>query len=153
MSEYVRLSPDKPIPLRYTAGNIYIAGPMTGLKDFNRPNFDKAAKLLRRDHWTVFNPVEYDIETYGEAMFDNEYGDSEYAAERYGFDRRKVLAKDLEWICLKADAMYMLQGWQNSSGARAEYATAVALGLTIFMEMYYPIDYKTTSFYMEMANG
>lgn len=146
------MSPDHPIPLKYVTGKIYIAGPMTGLRDFNREAFDEAAKLLRRDHWEVFNPVEFDIDTYGEEMFDNEFGDSEYASERYGFDRRKVLAKDLEWLCLEADAIYMLLGWQNSSGARAEHATAVALGLTIFMEKYYPIDYKTTSFYMEMAH-
>lgn len=115
--------------------NLYLAGPMTGLPHFNRPAFDLAAAKLRANGWHVFSPVEYDIEQYGEGMFEDAFGNAEYAAERYGYDRREVLAADLDWICLEADAIMMLDGWMRSTGARAEYATAVALGLRTYSEM------------------
>jgi hypothetical protein len=92
---------------------IYLAGPMRGIIEFNFPAFMAMATMLRAQGHTVYNPAEHDMEhvTAGK------------------FSLNKALAADLAWICLEADAVYLLPGWQRSKGATAEYATARALGI------------------------
>ena len=107
---------------------IYLAGPMTGIPHFNYPAFNAAAAALRAAGHTVFNPAEHDIEMFGKDI-SNPSGDAEQAAAEHGFDRRAALKADLAWICDNAEAIALLPGWENSSGARAEFALASALGL------------------------
>lgn len=106
---------------------------MQGIKDFNFPKFDSAAEELRKMGHEVFNPAARDIKVHGE-VFDSPTGDLKDITPR-GFDLRKALAADTAYICLRADAIALLPGWENSKGARAEHALAVALGLVIF----YPV--------------
>lgn len=110
--------------------NIYIAGPMRGIKDFNFPSFNEKAEYLRAHGWNVFNPAEKDVEKYGEDFNKCPTGDMEASLAR-GFSLREALAVDLSWIALHADAIYLLPGWENSKGAVAEHALAEALGLDI----------------------
>lgn len=37
---------------------VYIAGPMSGIEDFNRPAFHEVAQALRAEGHTVLNPAE-----------------------------------------------------------------------------------------------
>lgn len=110
---------------------VYLAGPMRGVPEFNFPAFFAAAAVLRRDGFEVFNPAEKDCETYGDIGKGNPTGDEAQAQKEHGFDLRKALAADLEFICLNADILALLPGWENSKGATAEYCTARALGLEI----------------------
>lgn len=105
---------------------IYIAGPMTGIADYNRPAFYETAEAFMEGGWEVFNPAELDEEVYG----DTEATIEAMEADREAF-LRAALGSDLAWICAEADAIAMLPGWEKSYGARAEHATAVALGLQI----------------------
>jgi hypothetical protein len=41
---------------------------------------------------------------------------------------REALADDTKFICLEADAIALLPGWENSKGAKAELALSEALG-------------------------
>ena len=50
--------------------------------------------------------------------------------KRQGFSLREALGADTAWICAHADAIALLPGWEKSTGATAENALAVALGLT-----------------------
>jgi len=110
---------------------IYIAGPMSSIKDFNFPAFFAAEHDLKRRGWRVFNPARKDIETYGFEMF---HGDGDVAAvENKGFDKRRAFAWDCARIC-ESHAIYMLDGWEYSTGARAEWTLALALGLTILYD-------------------
>ena len=114
---------------------IYIAGPMTGYKEFNFPAFHEAANYLRLQGHEVFSPAEHDIAVYGvDISKGNDTGCQAKAAKDHGFDLRKALAVDLGYICLHADAIYMLKGWEHSKGANAEHAAAKALGLQIMYE-------------------
>ena len=113
-----------------TTHQIYVAGPMTGIPEFNFPAFNAAASKLRAAGHSVFNPAERDIERHGgvDISKGNVSGCQDHAAKEHGFSLRDALADDCEWICHTADAIAMLPGWENSKGARAEWALAHALG-------------------------
>jgi len=112
---------------------IYVAGPMSGIKEFNFPAFHEATKALRANGWEVFNPAERDFEVHGtDISVGNETGSVEEAAKEHGFSKRRALGDDLAWICANADAIYMLPGWVYSTGAAAEFATATALDIKSF---------------------
>lgn len=112
--------------------NIYIAGPMTGLPEFNFPAFFEAEEYLRNlGHFDeIFNPARRDIEEDGLDVS----GTNGSYDEVEGFDLRRALEADTKFICSKADAIYMLKGWEYSAGAHAEHALAKALQLRIIYQ-------------------
>lgn len=112
---------------------IYIAGPMQGYKDFNFPAFYEAAAVWRSRGWEVFSPAERDDEVHGKDMAISAKGDIADANAK-GFNLREALAADTQWIALHADAIFMLKGWERSTGAQAEWALARALSLEIFYQ-------------------
>lgn len=113
---------------------IYVAGPMRGIPEFNFPAFYAAAAKLRADGHEVFNPAERDNEKHGtDISVGNVTGDESIATQQHGFNLREALGADLAWICAEADAIALLPGWENSKGAAAERATAIALGLEIHL--------------------
>jgi hypothetical protein len=103
---------------------IYVAGPMTGIKDFNFPAFFDAQRMLEALGWTVHNPAAKD----GEAELDKEAvatGNDQLAIKK-GFDFRAAY----EWDVLKiihGNGIYMLKGWEKSPGAFGEWAVAKAM--------------------------
>lgn len=108
---------------------IYLAGPMTGIPEFNFPAFDEAAARLREGGHEVFNPADNDRAKLGaDFAKDNKTGDQTVAAQNKGFSLRHALRDDTQFICMEAEAIAMLPGWENSKGARAEHALAYALG-------------------------
>lgn len=109
---------------------IYLAGPMTGIPHFNYPAFNSASAALRFEGHEVFSPAEHDIAMFGKDI-SNPDGCAVTAAKDHGFDRRAALKADLAWICDNAEAIALLPGWENSSGAKAERALAVALNLEV----------------------
>ena len=106
---------------------------MSGVPEFNFPAFDQAASKLRAEGHDVFNPAEKDRERLGQDFGDTHNGDiqSAFAA---GFSLRDAFAADCEYICKHADAIYMLKGWEDSGGARAEHALAHVLRLQFIYE-------------------
>ena len=90
---------------------IYLAGPMTGLPEFNRPAFFAEAKRLRAQGHKVLNPAEH----FG--------GDTSLPWQAY---MREGIA-----AVLMAECVRVLPGWENSKGARLEVAVAEAIGIEI----------------------
>ena len=88
---------------------IYVAGPITGRKDYNRPAFAKASQELRLQGWSVFNPAAANLE--------NE-------------PLPKIMNYCLMRVC-ESDAIAMLPGWWRSGGARVEWLLAKYLGLRV----------------------
>lgn len=114
---------------------IYVSGPMTNIPHFNIGRFYAAANKLRGEGNIVFNPAEKDIAEFGKEFFDrNIEGSLEFAREEYGFDLAISIGEDLAWISRHADAIYLLNGWENSKGAIAEFALASVLGLEVMYE-------------------
>ena len=102
---------------------IYIAGPMRGIRNFNRKAFANADKHLTEvGIYKTFNPSKFDEQS---GMTDQELESKE--------GLRIVMRRDLEDV-LKCDAVYMLNGWEKSEGAKIEHALATMLGLTIMYQ-------------------
>jgi len=104
---------------------VYIAGPMTGYDQFNKPAFMDVENYLRNVGFEVFNPaVEQEIKNLDECN-----GFEPLTPE----ERKRIIRKDLEGI-MSSDQMFMLKGWEKSTGARAEHAVAVWLEMEIGYE-------------------
>lgn len=102
---------------------IYIAGPMSGIPDFNFPAFFEAEEWFTDIGYTVFNPANKEGETLSDES--RKTGDP-VKAQQDGFDFRAVFTWDVTKV-IEADAIYMLPGWEASPGARGEHAVAVAM--------------------------
>lgn len=105
---------------RPTQGKIYIAGPMRGYKAYNYKEFFVAQDRLEKAGWKVVNPAELDAERYGAGQV---------------FNIRSVLIEDMKEIIVRdCTAIFMLEGFDKSDGARAEMFTARAIGLKVFFQ-------------------
>lgn len=110
---------------------IYIAGPMRGIPYFNFPAFDKAKAELEAD-WDVLSPADLDRDV----GFDPETlpADTDWHdLDSLDFCIDHAIDRDVEAI-KKCSAIYMLEGWENSRGARAEKAIAEWKGLPVMYQ-------------------
>jgi hypothetical protein len=98
---------------------IYLAGPMSGRKNYNRDAFNEAATNFRAQGHEVVSPVELDEAVYGPEILTSATGDPSDADAR-GFSREQVYVRDHEALST-CDTIAMLEGWQNSLGAMAEW--------------------------------
>jgi len=108
-----------------TRPKIYLAGPMSGIRDFNFPVFFDAADFLEQQGFEVFNPAQADLD---------KWGDLDGVARHANY--RDCLKTDLTWICDNAVGIALLPGWEWSKGSLAEKALAEALGIDIFYLQY-----------------
>ncbi len=99
---------------------IYIAGPMSGLPNYNHDAFLAAAERIRaqaamlHQEYAVINPARnfggYQEMTHAQYM-------------RYSIHQLLIV-----------DAVYMLTGWEKSKGAVCEHTIAQSLKLDIYYE-------------------
>ena len=89
---------------------LYLAGPMTGIEDYNHPAFHAAEDLLRDHGYMVLNPA------------------------------RNGLPHDAPWehhmrrdigMLIACDGIALLPGWDASAGAKLEVQIANLLGLRV----------------------
>lgn len=115
---------------------VYIAGPMTGIPEFNFPAFNAAAAMLKAKGHEVFNPAQRDIERHGgvDISAGNTTGDTTKAAKDHGFSLRDALRDDTNFITTQGTGIYMLEGWEYSAGAFAEWSLARALKIKIMYQ-------------------
>jgi len=102
---------------KFKGKDVYIAGPMTGRKDWNIEAFAECERVLHEAgaSW-VFNPATRD------------------SIERY--ERGEVSRAELMYIdmlnLLQSSALVLLPGYASSPGARVEFLVAAECGLRIF---------------------
>jgi hypothetical protein len=89
---------------------IYLAGPMSGLPDFNYPAFNAAAAKLRALGHTVLNPAENPVPACG----------------TWAGYMRLALAQLVQCECI-----VLLPGWAESKGALVERKLAQVLGMEV----------------------
>jgi hypothetical protein len=104
--------------------SIYIAGPMSGIADWNYPAFARIAKDLREKGWVVKSPAEKDEEMGYDDQEAKKDGNTALAVAKGTFDYKTAYKWDIEQV-VEGDAIFMLKGWENSPGARGEHAAAV----------------------------
>ncbi|WP_278939834.1 DUF4406 domain-containing protein [Pseudomonas helleri] len=90
---------------------LYIAGPMTGLPEFNFPAFNAMAEKMRGAGWHVENPAEHG------------HVDGAEWADYLRYDIGRLAT---------CEAIMLLPGWSKSRGARLEVSIAKELGM-VFM--------------------
>lgn len=91
---------------------VYIAGPMSGIEDYNIPAFNLAAAKWRAQGWHVENPGEF--------------------GEHDDWTWMDYMVRDLP-LLMRCDAIAMMPGWQKSKGAQLEKLVAEYLGFPVFM--------------------
>lgn len=106
---------------------------MRGHVYFNFPAFDKARDELYEEGWIVFSPADIDRE-HGldctKLPLTTDWNDVDALPN---FSLQEAFDRDIE--CIKnSEAIYMLKGWQSSTGATAEHACAKWLGKDILYE-------------------
>ncbi len=90
---------------------LYLAGPMTGYADFNKPAFHAEAKRLRSLGYEIVNPAEI-----------NEGIDGDWDL---------CMKRDVAQL-IWCDGVALMRGWDKSRGASIECRLAVDLGLKVF---------------------
>lgn len=106
------------IPLDATHyATCYVAGPMRGYEEYNFPAFNQAASALREAGWRVHNPAENPP--------------LEGTDESGSHPLKKYMKLDLPMIC-DSDAVFFLEGWQDSEGAMLEHMVSQALDIPCY---------------------
>lgn len=106
-----KLPPAYPALLDIGPGfRVMVSGPMTGIPHFNRPMFDDVTEQLRREGYIVYNPASLPV----------------------GWNHDQYMATTLAWI-EHVDALYMLDGWQDSKGAVMEFDRILRNRIPILM--------------------
>ena len=106
---------------------VYVAGPMTGMPEFNFPAFDSARDFLKQTY-DVISPADLDREQGFDPTL---YGDCCVVSREFldAAIRRDVIA------LMSCDAIYLLRGWEKSKGACAELALAKWMNLEILEQL------------------
>jgi len=99
---------------------VYIAGPMTGIPEYNFPAFHAAAAAWRAEGWEVENPAEHD-----------ELHDGFNAKTDTAKPHEHYMRRDLPLVC-SCDAIALLPGWERSKGVKNELAVARMCGLEVY---------------------
>ena len=107
-----------------TDKKIYLSGPMTGIEDYNRSEFDGAELgLLGAGADEVYDPAEH-IDEYAQLSHE----------QCMALSLRELIA-ERAWVAEIEpyyDLLVSLPGWQDSAGARLERAVAIAIGMEVY---------------------
>ncbi len=108
----------------------YLAGPMSGIPQFNIPLFDQVTAVLRGQGYTIVSPAERDTyETRLGALASDSGSHADLAiAETYG----DMLARDMKILADEVDGIILLPSWHKSRGARTEAYIGLIVGNTAF---------------------
>jgi hypothetical protein len=100
---------------------VYISGPITGVKDYISNFADAEAELAGLGYEPV-NPVTIGMEL----------------AEKLGREPTQEEYMEADLAALEAcDEIMLLDGWENSKGARIEWEQAKKLGIPpVYLEVY-----------------
>jgi hypothetical protein len=112
---------------------VYIAGPMTGLPQFNVPLFDHVALQLRKQGFDVVSPAELDSPEMRREALRSKDGALGPLEEATGETWGHVLARDVRMLCdTGIEAIVLLPDWWKSRGATLETTVGLLNKLKFF---------------------
>ena len=112
---------------------VYISGGITGVDGYEE-DFKQAESFLYNLDYEVFNPARFNS-TLPEIEYD-EYMQIDYV---------------LLDMC---DAIFLLDGWENSKGAKLELQRALSRGMTIMTQpRHYSLNPKGTNYTINTVDG
>lgn len=92
-------------------GHVCIVGPMSGKAEFNRPLFNKIEHSLQTMGYQVFNPARTMLPK--------------------GFDTWEAYMRISLRQVLNTSALFLVEGWEESRGAKLEMHLALHLGIPV----------------------
>lgn len=101
----------------------YITGPISGLTNGNRDNFEKAQKHLEKEGYIVVNPHEIGAELYEKWSLINEPNEKDMWCDFMRCDIRHLT------LC---HCVFVLKGWETSKGSLVELFIAQKLNMPIY---------------------
>lgn len=104
----------------------YIAGPVSGHDDLNRPAFHAAARHLRDKGWKTLVPLDYANTPLAQAEAE-EHGKGAVGMKGWQEAMRRSIC-----LLLAAERVYVLPGWKESRGASTEVMIAMAVGIPVY---------------------
>jgi hypothetical protein len=109
----------------------YLAGPMSGVPQFNFPEFDRVAGVLRDGGYNIVSPAELDDPADRRDALSSAHGDHQDVKGKQWSD---FLARDVV-ICAMPTCRgaVLLPGWEKSKGAQLETFVLDRLGKPLFL--------------------
>ncbi|QGJ94983.1 nucleoside deoxyribosyltransferase [Gordonia phage RedWattleHog] len=104
---------------------IYIAGPVSGHADYNRPAFEEAARVVREHGHAPVVPIDLEPVVPGQEKSWNYY--------------MRLALRAL----LDTEAVLVLPGWMNSRGATIERSLALELDMPVYHSLTELVDCMT----------
>lgn len=111
---------------------IYLSGPMRHRPYYGFPQFDDLRDRLKNLGYDVVSPADLDRANGFDALLLPE--DTDWSVLPDGFDPRHTMFRDIEELSM-CDAIYMMDGWRDSKGAKAEYWWAMSVGMPVFFTL------------------
>lgn len=110
---------------------MYISGKIgeTQISEATREKFNRAEQEVIKNGYIPFNPTNKERVDFLTEYYDFIKDGTDNIIDFYTF----VLREDIKHLA-KCEAIYMLRDWQDSPGAKAEHAFAVACGMEVFYE-------------------
>jgi len=108
---------------------VYLCGPMSGLKNYNMLAFKDATACLRDRGIKVQSPVELNTDS-----------DGKFPCRQW----EEAMRIDISVMCM-CDAVVLLLGWENSQGAALEHFIAVRLGILV-------VRYSLPEVFLDLAH-
>jgi hypothetical protein len=109
----------------------YLAGPMTGIPQFNFPAFDDNAARLRSLGWYILSPHEQDSPAVQKAARESTDGQLDENGKIAGETWGDILARDVKLVADSVCGVLVMPGWEKSRGARLETFVAHLTGKPI----------------------
>lgn len=105
----------------------YLAGPMTGIPQFNFPLFKMATAKLRAAGYKIISPAEMDspaVQAAAATSTDGSLVNDTIAGETYG----EILSRDVRIVIDQIQGIIFLPNWYVSRGAKLEAFTGLLMG-------------------------
>ncbi len=108
--------------------SLYIAGPMTGIEEFNWPAFDAVQEALETVGIEVVSPAALDRQL--KVLFDED--DFETGTAEGGTNLAGFLKRDFHVLTM-CEGIVFLEGWEDSTGANCELIVGQMAGMSTWL--------------------